>query len=184
MVAAVYAQPLNEYLSNFQSLKANFTQVASSALGGGSNATGQVWIEKPGKFRWAVNKPHAQLFISDGKKLWRYEPALLQATVQPLTSQLSQTPLMLLSGQVKNINKLFTVKSYPDAVFKLFPKTANSLIKSIRLSFKNGKLYQFDLTSSAYQTTEVTFSNVVLNSGISASQFTFTPPKGVDVLKG
>jgi hypothetical protein len=41
-------------------------------------------LQRPGKFRWSYDKPYKQLLVSDGSKLWSYDPDLNQVSVKKL----------------------------------------------------------------------------------------------------
>jgi DNA-binding transcriptional LysR family regulator len=45
-------------------------------------------LQRPGKFRWSYEKPYKQLLVSDGNKLWSYDPDLNQS--QWLLKELSK----------------------------------------------------------------------------------------------
>ncbi|NCX93237.1 MAG: outer membrane lipoprotein carrier protein LolA [Gammaproteobacteria bacterium] len=178
----VFSEPLEAELSRFQSFSADFVQSGEGSKSAKSSS-GHLWIQKPGAFRWEVSAPNAEVFVSDGHQFWRYEPDLAQVIEAPVSEGLSETPLLLLSGQVKNLNQVFEVKTLEPGHFELRPKTQDGLIQSIELVFKNDVLTRFTLTSTLGQTTQVDFSKVSLNAAISPQLFEFKVPPGVDVLK-
>src|SRR6185369_6931017 len=45
-------------------------------------ASGTFAFKRPGKFRWTYEKPHKQLLVGDGSKLWIHDPDLNQVTVK------------------------------------------------------------------------------------------------------
>lgn len=173
---------LQMQLSQFHSFSATFQQTLITQQGDSQTSVGHVWIQKPNRFRWQVSKPNKQLFVSDGKQLWNYEEDLLQVTVHPLTSQLGQTPLLLLSGRASNINKLFVVSSLGANRYQLIPRNKNSLIKRIILAFNNHALSQLEFTNAMGQVSIIHFSNATINQQLAPDLFQFVPPKGVDVL--
>jgi len=124
--------------------------------------------------------------ISDGKKVTLWDPDLEQVTIRKLDERLSQTPALLLSGDVSKIDQSFDVTSKPSGElleFILKPKTKDTLFDSLRLSFRNGKINDMQLIDSVGQRTNILFSGVKVNEDIPASTFKFVVPKGADVIQ-
>lgn len=174
---------LNRQLNNFHNMTADVSQVTETQSGQDLSSSGKIWISKPDRFRYQISKPNKQLYVSDGHQLWTYEQALLQVIVQPLNKQIEQTPMLLLSGKVEDVNKLFNVKSLAKNQFVLTPKKQDNLISKILLVFKLNHPEEMQLTNPFGQVTTITFTNVKLNRNMSQNFFRFTPPAGVDVLK-
>lgn len=184
----IAAQRLNKLLTNTKSMTASFTQTTKGANNGklsGGNGTfsGVMSVQRPNNFRWETKSPSEQLIVANGSSLWIYDKDLEQATKQNVDSQVGNTPALLLSGDPNKIDKNFKItqphgnKNY----YVLYPK-ADSSFKSLSISFNGGKPVMMVLNDSLGQTTSIRFSNIKMNPSISASQFKFTPPKGVDVI--
>ena len=62
------------------------------------------------------------------------------------------------------------------------PKHSDGTFKSVRMGFKSGELLRMDMEDNFGQHTTLTFSGLQKNPKLPASRFSFTPPKGVDVL--
>lgn len=69
-----------------------------------------------------------------------------------------------------------------EQLFVLKPHGKDALFESLRVRFKGNQLLQMQLTDTLSQRTDIRFSNVQVNPVLPASQFEFTPPKGVDVI--
>ena len=182
-LAGVTNASLQAKLNSFKNFTANFTQVLS-AHGQTQKTAGHVWLQKPSQFRWQVQKPSKQLYVSNGKQIWDYEANLMQVIVRPVDKMLSQTPLLLLSGQVKNLQQLFIIKSLGSDTYQLTPKKQGDLIKSITLKFKGNALLQLSFENVTGQLSIIRFHDVRINQSINSNQFAFTAPKGVDVIGG
>src|SRR5688572_1086221 len=52
-------------------------------------ASGTFAFARPGKFRWTYEKPHKQLLVGDGAKLWIHDPDLNQVTVKRIDQAIS-----------------------------------------------------------------------------------------------
>jgi outer membrane lipoprotein carrier protein len=170
-------------LSNFQSLQANFAQISQTQGQASQQVTGTLAIQKPNRFRWEVLQPNPQLIVADGKNLWNYEEDLQQVTVSPIGQALSNTPMLLLSGEVTQIKALFNVQALSPYQYQLTPKQADNLLKSVVIGFdQNGRLASLILTNNMGQVTQIQFNQVKLNPALPAKLFQFIPPNGADVL--
>ncbi len=62
---------LQTYYQNIKQYRATFTQqVTNATFGNTSQASGRVYIKKPGKMRWDYQSPSKSSYISDGRRLW------------------------------------------------------------------------------------------------------------------
>ncbi len=151
-------------------------------------AQGQLWIERPGRFRWNYAGKNGQMIVSDGQQVWLYEPALQQVTVQPLGKVLGSTPAALIAGR-DVLPADFQISSLPakDGLqwVLLTPKKGQSQgFTSIRMGFDAaGQLRDMRMEDAFQQETVLHFDHVRVNVPIASKTFHFTPPAGVDVLK-
>ena len=76
---------IEEYLTGIKTLRGRFVQTA----GNGGQATGEVWLKRPGKLRFEYDKPTDILIVSNGSMLLYFDRELMQTSYIPL----SQTPL-------------------------------------------------------------------------------------------
>jgi len=82
MVAAWPAQAASDALqalARLQGLSCRFVQTIVHEDGTKTKASGTLELRRGGMFRFAYEKPYEQLYISDGKTIWHYEPDLMQA---------------------------------------------------------------------------------------------------------
>lgn len=176
------AKRLNQLLTNTKSMTANFTQTTQGANSG--TFKGSMSVQRPNNFRWETKSPSQQLIVANGSSMWVYDKDLEQATKQGVDSQVGNTPALLLSGDPSKIDKNFKVtqpyenKNY----YVLYPKSGDASFKNLSMSFSGGKPVMMVLNDSLGQTTSIKFSGIKLNPSISANQFKFAPPKGVDVI--
>jgi chaperone LolA len=181
---------LDHFLNGLHSLQSDFVQtVQDSREQVTEKTTGTLAIKRPGKFRWDYAKPHQQTIVSDGKRIWVYDPELEQVTIRSVDQTISGTPAMLLSGDGKNGNALkdnFVVdhaERHEDMlVINLAPKRADTDFKLVQLALRDNSLVAMSLTDKLGQTTLVEFHLFRRNATLSDSQFSFTAPKGVDVI--
>jgi len=180
---------LDKFLNGLQSLQSDFTQTVQDSRDQViEKSTGSLAIRRPGKFRWDYAKPHEQTIVCDGRRIWLYDPELEQVTIRNVDQTISGTPAMLLSGEGANNNlkSSFNVESaqrHEDMlIVNLSPKRADADFKLVQLALKNTDLVAMSLTDKLGQTTLVEFKQFKRNVAIADTQFTFTAPKGADVI--
>lgn len=179
-------QDLQEKLSSFHSMRANFQQALyADKREAPRRSKGKMAIQRPGKFRWDTTSPNEQILVADGNLLWIYDVDLEQATKQKVDTTDSNSPALFLSGNVSDIPKRFNVsseKSENGIGFKLVAKSNDDMFQSINIIFQSNKLSKMIVGTRIGQRSEFTFSQVELNPTFPNSTFHFKPPAGVDVL--
>ncbi|MGP6418566.1 outer membrane lipoprotein chaperone LolA [Pseudomonas putida] len=178
---------LTQLLETSKTLTANFSQLTLDGSGTQlQETTGEMTLQRPGLFYWHTKAPNEQTMVSDGKKVTLWDPDLEQATIKKLDERLTQTPALLLSGDVSKISQSFdiTAKEAGGVIdFTLKPKTKDTLFDNLRLSFRNGLLNDMQLIDSVGQRTNILFTGVKANEAVPASKFKFDIPKGADVIQ-
>ena len=168
-------------------ITARFSQLTLDGSGTQLQETaGQMSLQRPGLFYWHTDAPQEQLMVSDGKKVSLWDPDLEQVTIKNLDQRLTQTPALLLSGDVSKISQSFDISAKEAGGvidFTLKPKTKDTLFDSLRLSFRNGLVNDMQLIDSVGQRTNILFTGVKANEPIPASKFKFDIPKGADVIQ-
>lgn len=186
--ANVSAQQFIQLLDQIKNLQANFAQVIYDGNGATLQETsGEMSLQRPGKFRWITKKPNKQQLIADGSQVWFYDVDLAQVTVQK-QSKTANSPAMLLSGSIPKLVKDFTIAALPTSdsnvtAFKLKPKIKNNFFQAVELYFAENTLQKMQLIDNLNQTTQVNFSKVQTNSNLNPSLFIFKLPKNVDLVR-
>lgn len=180
------AERLNDLLSRAKTMTGGFSQMTLSANGANlQETTGTLALKRPGMFRWHTDPPLEQLLVSDGERIWLYDPDLEQVTIQKMDKRLSHTPALLLSGDVSQLQENFNIEwSEGSSVvdFTLTPKEADSMFDNLRVSFSDGVINDMQMSDPVGQRTNILFRNVQLNQPLDDAQFTFDVPDGVDVI--
>ncbi|MGV8920194.1 MAG: outer membrane lipoprotein chaperone LolA [Pseudomonas sp.] len=178
---------LTQLLENSKTLSARFSQLTLDGSGTRLQETaGDMSLQRPGLFYWHTDAPQEQLMVSDGQKVSLWDPDLQQVTIKKLDVRLTQTPALLLSGDVSKINESFDIsaKEAGEVIdFTLKPKTKDTLFDSLRLSFRKGLINDMQLVDSVGQRTNILFTGVKANEPIPANKFQFVTPKGADVIQ-
>ena len=178
---------LHSFASQTRTAKGNFTQrVVSRNQKASQPTSGDFVFARPGRFRWTYNHPYEQVLVADGEKLSIYDKDLNQVTVRKLGDALGGTPAAMLFGS-NDLDKNFELKDagVRDGVawLEAKPKTRDTAFEKISIGFRNGELAAMELRDALGQLTLLTFSDIERNPQVDASTFTFTSPKGADVLQ-
>ena len=179
-------QDLQRFFNQVQRYSARFDQVTlDEAMNPIQESSGNLWIERPGKFRWNYTVPYEQHIVGDGKQVWVYDVELKQAAVRRMEGALGATPAILLSGKGA-LEGVFVIKDLGhqgelDWV-QLTPKKNDGGFENIRIGFEKGKIRTLEMVDGFGQTTRVTLRDAKENTQISADKFSFKPPVGVDVI--
>ena len=181
---------LHQFLESTKTLRAGFTQIVVAKNGARPQQSSGVMIfSRPGKFRWQIEKPYSQLLVSDGEKVWIYDPDLRQVTVKKVGNALGGTPAALLAGESggkSTLEKSFTLREAGEREglewVEAVPKSQESGFEKLRLGFAGSDLKAMELLDNFGQTTSLYFSNLERNPVVAASLLSFKPPAGVDVI--
>ncbi len=181
---------LHQFLESTKTLRAGFTQIVVAKNGTRPQQSSGVMIfSRPGKFRWQIEKPYSQLLVSDGEKVWIYDPDLRQVTVKKVGNALGGTPAALLAGESggkSSLEKSFTLREAGEREglewVEAVPKSQESGFEKLRLGFAGSDLKAMELFDNFGQTTSLYFSNLERNLVVAASLLSFKPPAGVDVI--
>ncbi len=178
--------PVQRYFQDLQSLRADFIQrVFDERSRVVQSSSGQMLMQKPGKFRWNYRTPAEQIIVADGDRLWAYDIDLAQVTVRTLDKALGSTPLALLSGAAP-IEEAFTVGNTlsQDGLtwYELTPKQPQPEFRLLRVAFKGDLLVSLELEDGFGQRTRLDFQKLERNPALDPALLKFTPPPGVDVV--
>ena len=186
LASAAAIDKLHQFLDSTRTVRADFSQTVVARNGRqGQVSSGVMIISRPGKFRWQIDKPYAQLLVGDGEKIWIHDPDLRQVTVRKAGPALGGTPAALLAGDSR-IDKDFSLSEsgerdgleWVDAV----PKAPDSGFEKVSLGFAGDELRAMILLDSLGQTSSLVFARIERNPQLAPSLFRFTPPPNTDVL--
>ena len=178
---------LSQLLSPIKTMTAAFTQTVTDAKGVVLQlSSGELSIAEPNRIRWTVNQPMPQQIISNGVRIWLFDPDLEQVIIQAYDSNLAATPAGLFSGDSEAINSAFSV-THDQSVsavnsYILTPKSNDALYQSLRFDFSEQQPQALAFIDSLNQTTRIEFSDVLLNPTLADKLFTFEIPDGIDVI--
>ncbi|MCX5918679.1 MAG: outer membrane lipoprotein chaperone LolA [Deltaproteobacteria bacterium] len=181
---------VQEQYDRHEDFKAQFVQESLvKSLGRKQSSEGTVYFKKPGKMRWAYQKPFKQEIISDGKALWNYRAEDKQAMVSQMSQAVQgKVPSTFLAG-LGNLKRDFRARWAKERSGKepysleLTPQEIQGSLEKLFLLVdrESYKILQAKIQDVMGNTTQITFSKIQFDNRLSDSLFTFTPPPGVEV---
>lgn len=186
LAGAADVAALKGMLEQTTTARARFAQmVLDKNLKPLQQATGTMQFSRPGKFRWEYDKPHEQVIVSDGSRVWLYDKDLNQVTVRRYDRALGSSPAALLAGSNEiEKNYTFTALGAQEGLdwLEAKPRTQDTSFEKVRLGFGKSGLEAMELRDQFGQVTVIKFSTIERNAKLSPDVFRFTPPKGTDVI--
>ncbi len=177
---------LNYFFKEINTFEARFGQIVlDENLVEVDNSQGQMWIQRPGLFRWNYESPDAQEIVGDGVNLWIYDVELEQVSVRVQDQAIGRSPAILLAGS-GDLEENYTVQDIGSQGrydwVNLIPKDEDSGFREVRIGFEDNRLRLLELLDNLDQRTRISFVDLKENIPIAVSIFDFIPPEGVDVI--
>ena len=182
------AAQLRKQLDAMNTLQGDFVQTTYDKKGvEQETSSGNFMLMRPGKFYWKTLEPMPQLLVSNNKTIWLYDPDLETVNERAFTDDLRETPALLLSSNIEQLRKSFTVtrdeKDTSAEKYTLTPKVTDGMFQHLTLVFKANQLTEFAIQDSIGQLTRCVLTNVQRNTTLPEEKFFFQPPEGVEILK-
>jgi outer membrane lipoprotein carrier protein len=174
------ATKLETQLATFQSLSGSFSQEIMDESGDILDRTsGNFSLLKPSYFRWHIATPGEQLLLLTEGVLVHYDADLETATREVVDSNSFESPLAILAGS-RTLTDHYRVSESADGDFILEPIADRGVVSRVALRFEDGRLARMEINDRLRQVTEIRFSEVLINPGLTADSFLFDVPEGVD----
>ena len=173
--AADGKQRLDNYLKGLSSLKSSFKQVTFNAdRTQMMEATGTLYLQRPGRFRWEYDAPNRQVIVADGKRVYLHDLELAQVSHQSQAKALRGTPALLLADGGP-IGDHFTAKPIESQDgrdwVELLPKATDTDVVRIELGFGGTELDSLIMEDSFGQMTRLNFSATQRNPSLDPGLF-------------
>jgi outer membrane lipoprotein carrier protein len=183
-------------LGRVTTLRADFTQrIHDPMLGSDETSTGELLIQRPGKFAMRWRRPAGDLILQDGQALWVYLPSTAphQAVRTDLTRSSGQS-VDFLQEFLDRPRERFTV-AYVRAdsvgtraadVLSLVPHDTNAPYQRVLIwvDREDGLPRRFEISEGSGAVRRITLDRLRVNAPIPASSFVFKPPAGVRIVNG
>ena len=177
---------LEKFSNGLETLQVDFTQVVKSQDGSIQDKTyGNASLQSPDKLRWVYAGDFPEIIVADGNDVWIYDEALEQVTIKPQSSQVADTPLLILTD-ISQLDEQFLVAELGDFedmdLLELRSRDVESQFERILIGMDASGIRMMIMEDAFGQRTEIHFSNIVRNADLAADVFSFTPPEGTDVV--
>ena len=187
VLAASAQDQLKSFVQQVQSATGSFLQTVVGPQGQTRRPqSGQFSFERPGRFKWDVVSPYAQLILSDAQQVFQFDPDLNQVTVRKVDQAIGASPAAILFG-TGELDKVFVVTAQPDrdgiAWLRAKPRSGDAGFVHLDLGMSDGLPVRVVLLDAFGQTTRVELSGIQRNPALPASTFQFVAPAGADVVR-
>ncbi len=174
--------------ADVKALRCSFEQ-ENRYLGGESLVQrGTLELERPARMLWDYTEPTPRQFISDGERLWIYNPADRQAFLMEDIDSAGQAQLFGFVIGLKDVHHHFdlTVVSASDAdpiELQLVPKEAMAGVASltVHVTRADHTIAALTIDDGMGNLTITRLSDVTTPADIPDERFTFVAPEGVEV---
>ncbi len=177
---------VDAFVNDVATLSSRFEQTLLDADGSVlDRSAGTLEIQRPGRFRWAIDDPYEQWLIADGLNVWSYDVDLAQVVVKPQSEALASTPALLLGGSAEVFSEFIYDGSFEEAGLtwvRMIPVDTQSGFRQVDLAFTGDSLRRMVFLDNLEQTTLVSLSDVSVNEPIDSARFVFDVPEDVDVV--
>ncbi len=178
---------LDRFVLDLASMRAGFVQTVIDANGTiVDESEGTMSMLRPGRFRWDYTLPYEQHIITNGKRLWIYEPDLDQVTIKPYEAGVGETPALLLSGD-SSVFERFAVSELEitDSDYEwllLKPLDQESGYESIQMGFDENGFKVVRFSDDFGHHTQLEFINIEANVTLAEDEFEFQEPEGIEII--
>lgn len=177
---------MEAFSKDLHSVSASFSQSVTDANDRrGDESRGTLALEAPRQFRWETTSPYQQTIVADGNRVWVYEPDLEQVSVRRQSTEEAHSPLTVLTD-LSQLDRDFSASEAGVREgltwLKLTSKAKEPEFEYAELGFDEKSLQRMRFKDQLGNVTEIRFSDWKRNPSLPSSLFTFTPPKGVDVV--
>ena len=180
---------LDSLLANINSLTADVVQLIVESDGGILEESNiKMLLKKPNGFYWETITPYQELIVTNGIKLWNYQPDLEQVVIEDWDVSKSELAAQLLSGKTENLDSQYIIEELSDTnndsqEFVLTPVDADSIYTQISINFITSELDLIYLNSRNGQQTVWRFDAIERNEILEDSLFDFQPPTGIEIIE-
>src|SRR3954471_12531014 len=149
-------------------LAADFEQVYSAPGGRELRERGRLVLQRPRRMRWEYDPKPGKLFIVNGRDVWFYIPADLEATHADLSAVSdARFPFLFLLGQT-NLRREFSSitlagnSSQADTrILRLVPRGSSTGLREIFLEiYTDGRIVKVRMVDESGAVSDVTLTNV------------------------
>ena len=177
---------LDKLLSNIDTITAEINQLIVESDGGILEESQIIMhIKRPEGFYWETVNPFPELLVTNGKRLWNYQPDLEQVVIEDWNPDQSALAAQLLYGKTENLEEnyyIVAIEAEQSQTFELKPKSPDNLYELITISFINSSLELIYIENSSGERTAWQFTSSDINPPLGEDLFEFIPPDGIEII--
>lgn len=180
---------LQENYEGISSISADFAQeTVYVSLRQRSAAQGKVYFKKPGRMRWKYSSPSKSEIVSNGIKIWVYEPDISQV-IETTVAQgppLAAMNFLFGAGDLKKDFKAGNLEEKRDSYsIDLFPRVKETNLKKLVAEVDKTRflIVKTVVTDTQGVETTVIFKDIKVNPEPGDSFFEFRIPVGVRLVR-
>ena len=177
---------LDKLLSNIDTITAEINQLIVESDGGILEESQIIMhIKRPEGFYWETVNPFPELLVTNGKRLWNYQPDLEQVVIEDWNPDQSALAAQLLYGKTENLEEdyyIVAIDAEQSQTFELKPKSPDNLYELITISFINSSLELIYIENSSGERTAWQFTSSDINPPLGEDLFEFIPPDGIEII--
>lgn len=168
------AMALKATLMGIEQYQAKFHQKVTDSDGNVvQEATGILTLARPNKLRWETHSPNESLLIADGSAVWYIDPFAEQVTILDQANAVENNPVILLTADDDSTWEKFTVQTAMGGSnsYIIEPVEPDGQVHRLTVTFKDNKLVFLSTTDAQAQISELTFSDITMNTPVSSTLF-------------
>jgi outer membrane lipoprotein carrier protein len=170
-----------------KTLEVQFNEAYTGAGGPRQSESGKLTLRKPGRMRWDYSAPAGKLFVSDGKRVFLYNPDLKRVERMPLKeSEDMRAPLAFLLGKLDFAKEFRDIQMKPDGPdyrVTAGAKTDRLPYERIEMVVTAGFVIRRLVVNGQDQSIlTFEFDREKLNPPVDDARFRFQPPPGATVV--
>ena len=177
---------LDKLLSNIDTITAEINQLIVESDGGILEESQIIMhIKRPEGFYWETVTAFPELLVTNGKRLWNYQPDLEQVVIEDWNPDQSALAAQLLYGKTENLEEdyyIVAIDAEQSQTFELKPKSPDNLYELITISFINSSLELIYIENSSGERTAWQFTSSDINPPLGEDLFEFIPPDGIEII--
>ena len=196
--AATGLDLLARFMKEVRSGRARFTQTVTAPTRAGQPprtrmSSGELAFARPGRFRFAYQKPFEQLMVADGQTLWLHDPDLNQVTARRQAQVLGSTPAALLTAasDLQALQADFVLEALPEREqlhwVRATPRVAEGQVRAVQVGLREMPqgpvLVVIDIEDGLGQRSVLRLNDLETNAVLPADTFMFRPPAGADIIR-
>lgn len=177
---------LNNFLNELDTVSAKFEQsILDTESVNVGRFQGDLYISRPGKFRWDYFEPYEKQILADGEKVYVIDSELEQITYISQKRALKGTPASVLidQGNIEDRFEIIDIGSSQGMDWvELLPLDSESQFTRILLAFVDNDLRRMEMADKFGQITRFQFYDIKRNPELDQQLFVFKRRQGYDLL--